>query len=455
MERQNDGYDKDWDIDSALTLRERMEKAKELYPGSKDWAHDEARLFEILYLRQDLPMLPSHWNIDFRGFPIPENIFATSDEFAPIVYAHSTGGSREFSATAAITRLIDLTMAVRTVMEAPSPHKSRDKKAVRRSAAHLIHDSLDRFCEWAARDGGYDKLSVVPNLAVEVIEAPEKQHDLVQSMTERMHDLVRLQQEFYRVDRDPDFWSTFEPHLTGSSSKRPGIRRSSLKRKRESSKKPASIKRQRLDFEDDTTPPSTPDLLWDDNDQAVASAGSTPGPRPQSQASGSAKRQRIGTSTPSPGVDRSADFRLPDPETPKIIKSEQPDDEADGKNSTKTTIKTESPPTQPRSGTATTSATAINPPRTPSSEPEYSRRPPVVYGLFIIGTSVFLLTADSSKGEDGYISFHVDINFSDNHQSVWNALTVAIAVCSARDELRSRLDDFDPASIEYDSDPDA
>lgn len=80
-----------------MSLSERMETAKELYPGSRDWAKDEERLFEILFLRQDLPMLPSHWNVDFRGFPIPENIFETSDEHPAIIYAHSKDGSKEFS----------------------------------------------------------------------------------------------------------------------------------------------------------------------------------------------------------------------------------------------------------------------------------------------------------------------------------------------------------------------
>lgn len=79
-----------------MSLAERMAKAKELYPGSDEWAKDEERLFEILYLRQDLPMLPSHWTVDFRGFPIPENIFGTSDEHPPVIYAHSKDRSKEF-----------------------------------------------------------------------------------------------------------------------------------------------------------------------------------------------------------------------------------------------------------------------------------------------------------------------------------------------------------------------
>jgi hypothetical protein len=80
-----------------MSLSERMAKAKELYPGSDEWAKDEESLFEILYLRQDLPMLPSHWTVDFRGFPIPENIFQTSDEHPPIIYCHSKDRSKEYS----------------------------------------------------------------------------------------------------------------------------------------------------------------------------------------------------------------------------------------------------------------------------------------------------------------------------------------------------------------------
>ncbi|KAG6115271.1 hypothetical protein E4U13_002891 [Claviceps humidiphila] len=73
----------------------------------------------------------------------------------------------------------------------------------------------------------------------------------------------------------------------------------------------------------------------------------------------------------------------------------------------------------------------------------YRREPPVVYGLFVLRSSVFLLTVDSAKGLDAYVSFHVDMHFMDRHQSVWNALTIAIAVCLARDQLAARVEDFE------------
>lgn len=85
---------------------------------------------------------------------------------------------------------------------------------------------------------------------------------------------------------------------------------------------------------------------------------------------------------------------------------------------------------------------------------EFRRRPPVVYGLFILRTSVFLLTVDAAKGDDAYVSFHVDMHFMDSHQSVWNALTVALAVCLARDDLMMHMSDFEPADVAEESDPD-
>ena len=74
----------------------------------------------------------------------------------------------------------------------------------------------------------------------------------------------------------------------------------------------------------------------------------------------------------------------------------------------------------------------------------FRRRPPVVWGLFIINTSVFLCTLDAAKeGKDAYVSWHAEIAFSQTRQCVWHALTVGLVVCLARDELMTRLDDFE------------
>ncbi|KAI1014737.1 hypothetical protein LB503_003792 [Fusarium chuoi] len=77
------------EVTCSNTMEELMKLEKERYPGASTWAPAEERLFEILYMRQDLPMLPTTWDVDLRGVPISDIVFQTSDEFPPIIYAHS------------------------------------------------------------------------------------------------------------------------------------------------------------------------------------------------------------------------------------------------------------------------------------------------------------------------------------------------------------------------------
>jgi hypothetical protein len=73
---------------SANNMEEEMKLEKERYPGASSWAPAEERLFEILFMRQDLPMLPTTWDVDLRGIPISDVIFQTSEDYPPIIYAH-------------------------------------------------------------------------------------------------------------------------------------------------------------------------------------------------------------------------------------------------------------------------------------------------------------------------------------------------------------------------------
>lgn len=78
------------DEDSAHreNMEEEMKLEKKRYPGASTWAPAEERLFEILFMRQDLPMLPPTWDVDLRGIPIPDVVFETSEDYPPIIYAH-------------------------------------------------------------------------------------------------------------------------------------------------------------------------------------------------------------------------------------------------------------------------------------------------------------------------------------------------------------------------------
>lgn len=70
-----------------LTLRQQLEHEKARYPGARTWAPDEARLFELLFFRQELAIMPSHWSVDLRGVPIASVNFANAGT-QPVVYAH-------------------------------------------------------------------------------------------------------------------------------------------------------------------------------------------------------------------------------------------------------------------------------------------------------------------------------------------------------------------------------
>lgn len=68
---------------------DEMNEEKKLFPGSEGWAEDELNLFKILYMRQYSPLLPSHWQTDFLGQPIPDILFASSEAHPPIIYSRS------------------------------------------------------------------------------------------------------------------------------------------------------------------------------------------------------------------------------------------------------------------------------------------------------------------------------------------------------------------------------
>lgn len=64
--------------------------------------------------------------------------------------------------------------------------------------------------------------------------------------------------------------------------------------------------------------------------------------------------------------------------------------------------------------------------------------PPVLYGLFIVNTTLLVVTIDPAKGPKAFVSFQVEVNFNKQNQGVWNAITVAIVACLARDDMVAR-----------------
>lgn len=110
-------------------MEEEMKLEKERYPGASSWAPAEERLFEILFMRQDLPMLPTTWDVDLRGVPISDVVFKTTDEFPPIIYAHSKDFRGKFHPNTKVHTYTTLTVHSNDGSYSPhGPHrKVKDK----------------------------------------------------------------------------------------------------------------------------------------------------------------------------------------------------------------------------------------------------------------------------------------------------------------------------------------
>ncbi|KAL4722607.1 hypothetical protein ACLX1H_010488 [Fusarium chlamydosporum] len=338
---------------SCDDMCEEMKREKQRYPGASDWAPAEERLFEILFLRQDLPILPTTWDVDLRGIPVSDTVFQTSDNYPPIIYAHL----KNFA-------------------------------------------DLDRYLNWAAQDGGFMHLRVVPNIMVEAVDTTMPEDEISKHIQNQMRSLAKLQREFLRADRSSRFWDVVKPNIF---------------------KTPRDKEEPKIKIEIDDESPSCARWL-------------TP---TESRDSPHYHIDRVFAVTESHDVAIKVEPGLKSPglsATTQVFK-------------TTSISKASSPPYSLPSNSP-------DEPQTPSNR-IYTRHPPVVYGLFIINTSVLVLTTDSSKGPDPYVSFHIQVDFFDEHQGIWNALTIALVACLARDELRTRITDFEELPCVEDSDPDA
>ncbi|EGX90771.1 hypothetical protein CCM_07191 [Cordyceps militaris CM01] len=402
-----------------MDLWTQLELEKSKYPGASTWAPDEERLFELLFFRQALPILPSHWELDLSAVPIAEVNFAGIDdpEKRPIVYAHS----KDFLATTALVRLIELTAAVRTTSESGLHHR----------VPGMIKDGLDRFLAWAAEDGGYHHRRVVPNIITEVVDTRMPEHAITELLQGRMRALARLQREFLREDRDSDFWRSGGITTTTTTAAADAANAATAvgaDRKHLLLQRYLSPRRNRHPSR--YHPGSAAANQRRRGAHPVAEDELARAPHPQQMAghdTAAPKRRRMLASTSPTDLDELA----------------QPGDPA--------TMMSPSPPSERLLFSSPSPAGPYG--RSPAAV-KYRRQPPVVYGFFILNSSVFILTVDASLGDHAYVSFHVEADFMEHRQSVWNALTLAMVACLARDEMRERADDFEEQPEEEDSDPD-
>ncbi|KAF3071987.1 hypothetical protein CFAM422_005694 [Trichoderma lentiforme] len=387
-----------------------MEEEKRRYLGSQRWNGLEERLFEILFLRQEIPLLPLHWEVDFRGVPVSGNLFCWREGVKPIVYAHTIGSIGGFRATSALTRLIDLTANVRTNCQS----------GLRRKVPQMIKKALNNYLSWAAEDGGYSHLKYTPNTIVEVVDRNGEGSTLAAFIETRMRELARAHRELLAIKPEQGIYST---DMDVDKEVETQIK----------TEAEASIEQQ---------PNGSKSRSWRTFGSRVMSKLfqllRRPVIKPESHGE---------TSVINSGDDE------PNNQTKSRVYVKREKDEEEQEIAIKRELFNDSDGDITMADIPMASTTTLHSPAPPTT---YIRPPPVVFGFFIVATSVILLTADASKEDaDMIINFHVDMDFQNRSLGVWNALTVAIATCLARDDMMKRMGDFEEEGVVEESDPDA
>ncbi|KAM0282688.1 hypothetical protein ACHAQH_002885 [Verticillium albo-atrum] len=315
-----------------------MADEKKFFPGSAAWADDELRLFEILYMRQYNPLLPRKWDMDFRGIPIPGVLFSTSDDEKPVIYSQS---ANDFKATKALIQLIELTSNVRSLVQSGQ----RDKVSI------CIRKELEEYAKWAAQDGGYDNLDIIPNVIIDVVDTTVDSAKIEEYMQQRLRELAAKHRKFWLIN--------------------PSGRVSAVQGK--TSDKPVKHE--------------------SDDDSATGCQRDYASPTKIKREDGETEMGHVPV----------------DSETQR-----------------------------------------------PSIESRYMQQPPVMYGMFVVNATVMVLSMDSSKENDvAHVSYQVEVGFNVKNQGVWNAITVGIIMCLARDHMMTLTKNFVQLSDDPDSDPDA
>jgi hypothetical protein len=296
----------------------------------------------------------------------------------------------------------------------------------------MIKKSLDKFIDWAAEDGGYSHLQYTPNISVEIIDSVAEESDLTGVLEARMRALARSHRELLAmkpeeqdVTSDMDIDKEVEMQIK-SEVEAVNEQRQQLSEERSRSWRTFGSR-------------IMGKLLRMIRSRPVIKLES----HGETSVIDSEDDDRTTIEQDHQAMDRVYVKTEEEEEEKYSIKEEYVDDSDDD-------ILMEDIPLAP------TAVSLPSLPPLPPSPSRYLRPPPVIYGLFIVTSTVLLFTADSSKDEPSMnLSFHLDLDFQDRGQSVWNALTVAIVACLARDDMMTRMEDFEEERVVEESDVDA
>lgn len=290
----------------------------------------------------------------------------------------------------------------------------------------MVKKALDKFIRWAAEDGGYNHLQYTPNVLVELLDKNAEEADLTGIIKARMHALARLHRKALAIHQDVtenmDIDRQVEMQIQAEAEASDEQQRQLLKERGRSWGKFGSHIMSKLlgliRFRPIIKPESHGETkVIDDEDEEQTAVGQG--------------KQTAGH----------VSVKMEEDEKPNI-KPECFEDDILMKDI-------------PLAQSVLSQSPLLPSPLLPSPL-LFRRTPPVIYGFFIASSTVFLFTVDSSKDEPTMnLSLHLNMNFQDQGQSVWNALTVAIVACLARDDMMTRMEDFAEKRAVEESDVDA
>lgn len=162
----------------------RHAQAQQLPEESGVWSEAEKDLFYRLAMRGFEPLLPHHWNMDFKT--LPPTLFASQDQQALIV----PWDKREFRAKHYLRNLFNIASRV------------RDRSLVGLPTEACITRPLKQYVEWALRDAEVHPTQRPRALSTHAIvsrRTNETVHDVLSRMSKKLYRLARRYQDNYRI----------------------------------------------------------------------------------------------------------------------------------------------------------------------------------------------------------------------------------------------------------------
>ncbi|KAI0447061.1 hypothetical protein F4803DRAFT_395220 [Xylaria telfairii] len=143
------------------------------------WRLEQIYINMVLNARNEFPLMPSTWKMNFRGIPLPDSLFYDKDKsktLRPRIYAHKN--KLEYRASTCLRKLIDVHARIQDIRNDEAEIKNDQEKSmadrkrlIQSISAEIVRQlrrALEQALEWAIQDGEFQKYGdqLLPNMRV-------------------------------------------------------------------------------------------------------------------------------------------------------------------------------------------------------------------------------------------------------------------------------------------------